>query len=813
MTHFHFAPAATARVRRAALFLLLLVLLTATAALAQTTLTGRVLDQPKQQALSFATVVLKTSAPEAKVLTSALADEQGTFTLKAAQPGRYQLQILMLGYTTHTQMLELSAIPPTVNLGTISLLPTTQSLGEVTVTARRQLLQQKPDRVVMNVGESMLGAGNDAYSILAMAPSVQLVEGKLSFRGKANVLIYLNGKRLPGANLESVLASIPGDQLDRIELISNPSAKYDADASGGVIEIYTKRSQTLGWTANLGGNLSQGHRGGGGLNGGLRLSTPTIDFTTSGSLAGKGGFERGSYSRTLFQGRTPVASLEQQNDLNKVLRDGSFSTSLNYHLSPHTTLGLDFDLTRGSLTGAGWTQATLTEPSGLTRSRVDDDVYLSEAFYNYTLLAQHKLDSLGSSLLVSGNYARFSSEQQQTFRQRVQGPTDQPATSSSFQNSIPATYHIYTAVLDYSKVWNSKTRLETGLKYTATRNESRQLTQTLLPYGQGPLAAGRTLGYQEHIGAGYLNLNHTVGKLSLQAGLRAELTRYQVSSGHDSSYVSLFPNLRADYQVSDHYSTALAYAENINRPAYESLIPYERLLDNYTSYKGNAALRPEYAHSLSWSQLYKGYGLQLTHTITTHAISSVYLSDEANQRLVQTVQNLPRRHLTSLTLTAPTQPAKWWSMTNTANLYRQELSFPDPLDQATATRKSKAYFALSSDNTFTLGHGWTTRLYALYNSPSFNGLNDYAAYSYVMASVKKSFWDKKAALKLDVVDPFYQLNFQVSSNVVPVVNSSTNYNDTRRVRLSFTYNFGKTDLPGKRVETNGNAAERNRLGQ
>ncbi|UOQ51427.1 outer membrane beta-barrel protein [Hymenobacter cellulosivorans] len=809
----YFAPTAapvTTSLRRA--LLLLVVLLTATAARAQTTLTGRAIDLRTQEALSFSTVVLKTAGEPATIVTSALADAQGNFVLKASQAGNYQLQVLMLGYATHTQPVVLAAGPATVSLGTIGLQPATQQLGEVTVTAQRQLLLQKPDRVVMNVGESLLGAGNDAYSILGMAPSVQLLEGKLTFRGKANVLIYLNGKRLPGANLEAVLASIPGDQIDRIELISNPSAKYDADASGGVIEIYTKRSKTLGWNANLGGNLSQGQRRGSGLNGGLRLSSPKLDFVTNASLASKGGFERGSYRRTLYQGFMPVASLEQQNDLDKTLRDNSFSTSLNYHFTPKTTIGFDFDLTQGSLTGAGWTRATVTERAGLTRNRVEDEVYLSQTFVNYTLFAKHQLDSLGSSLLVSGNYARFSSTQQQTFGQYLQVPSDSLETRSSFRNDIPATYRIYTGVLDYAKIWNACTRLETGLKYTATRNESRQLIQTL-QNGEWPAGTTNLTGYQEHIGAAYLNLNQTVGKLSLQAGLRGELTRYRVGAGPDSSYVNLFPNLRADYQVSDSYSTSLAYAENIHRPAYESLIPYERLLDTYTSTKGNAALRPEYAHSLSWNHLYKGYGLQLSHTITPNAISSVYTYDQPQQRLVYTQQNVARQHLTSLTLTAPYSPAKWWSMTNTGNLYHRELSFPNPLDNAAVLRKSKTYFTLSSDNTFNLGHGWSTRLYALYNSPSFNGLTDYDSYSYVMLSAKKSFWDKKASLKLDVLDLFYQLNFQVSSNVVPVVNTSINYNDTRRVRLSFTYNLGKTDLKSKRVETTGNAAERNRLGQ
>ncbi|TGE20050.1 outer membrane beta-barrel protein [Hymenobacter elongatus] len=806
-------PSTVAAAARRCALLVLAVLLTATAALAQATLTGQALDQPTREALSFATVVLKTTDAQAQVLQSGLADAQGRFALKAVQPGSYQLHILMLGYATHTQAVTVTG-PAAVELGSIGLAPSTQHLQEVTVTGQRQLIQQKPDRVVMNVGESLLGAGNDAYSVLAMAPSVQLIEGKLSFRGKGNVLILLNGKRLPGANLETVLASIPGDQIDRIELISNPSAKYDADASGGVIEIYTKRSQTLGWTATLGGNLSQGQRTGSGLTGSLRLSTPKLDVTASGSFAGKGGFERGDYQRTLYLGSTPQASLTQQNDLSKTIRDNSLNTSTNYHLNPAATLGLDVDLSQSSLTGTGWTRAALTEATGLTRSRVDEDVLLSDAFSSSTLFYKRTLDSLGSALLVSGNYARFDSRQQQTFHQRVQGPCDSAETATSFQNYIPASYHIYTAATDYTKVWNAKTRLEAGFKYTDTRNESRQHTQRW-QHGEWQAQAGNQfsqLGYQERIGAVYFSLNHSIGKLSLQAGLRAEHTRYQVLHGTDSSYFNLFPNLRADYQVSDAYSTSLAYAENIQRPAYESLIPFERLLDNYTSYKGNAALQPEYARSLSWNHLYNGYGLQVQHTATANPISSVYLNDAPNQRLVQTMQNVRQRHLTSATLTAPLAPAKGWSMSNSGSLYRQALRFPNPLDNAAQYHKRQTYFSLSSDNTLTLGQGWTARVYALYNSPSFSGLNDFDSYSYVSVGVKKAFWDKKASLKLDVSDLFYGLNFRVSSNVVPVVNDVITYNDSRRVRLSFTYNFGKTDLKSKRVETSGNAAERSRLG-
>ena len=809
--------------RRAALLrcgLLLALLLPGLRAAAQTTLTGRVLDQQTQQPLPAANVLLKTDDAAGKLVLAVLTDAAGRFVLPAVPPGRYQLQVLMLSFAPHAQALTVAPGAAPLDLGTITLAPATQTLGEVVVTAPRPLLEQRPDRVVMNVAGSLLAAGNNAADILAAAPSVQLIDGRLTFRGKDNVLILLDGKRLPsGTTLETLLASIPGDQIARIELISNPSAKYDADASGGVIEIYTKRPQTLGWTANVGANARQGYRTGAGLNGGLRVSTPKLDLTASGSLTRRGGFEHATASRTFFEGRAPAAYLAQRSRLNKVIRDGSISASLNYHPAARTTLGAAADVLRSSLDApAGTAQTVLTRPAGVTTSDIQEAVLLRDGFSNYALFGKHELDSLGSYLLLTGNYATYTNDQRQTFDQRVMGPADSLGLAGrSFRNYIPATYHIATVRADYTKVWRPATQLEAGLKYTDTRNRSRQQAETLAEDGTtwmpAPLTPFARLGYQERVAAAYFTLNHTTGPLTLQAGLRAERTHYQVVSGIDSSYVNLFPNLRADYKVTADYTASLAYAKTIRRPAYESLIPYERFQDPYTTTRGNARLRPEYQHRFSWNNLYKGYGLQLEYTRAVGAISEVYLYNEAQLRFIATQQNLPRRHLATATLTAPVTVARWWTMSNSAGLLYQQLSFPDPLDNATALTKRKTTFNVSSDNTFSWGRGWSARVYGLYNSPSFNGLFDWAAYSYVSVGVKKSFWDKRATLSLSVVDPFYQLNFRVSSQVVPVVSSELLRNDTRQARLAFTYSFGKGQLKGKRVETSGNAEERGRLGQ
>ncbi|MCA8832854.1 outer membrane beta-barrel protein [Hymenobacter pini] len=784
-------------------------------ALAQTTVTGRALDQDKKEALSFATVVLKAPGAEGKVVQSTLADDAGAFSMKAPA-GSYQLNVLMVGYTTLVKEVQVAPGTPTLDLGTLGLSTAAHNLGEVVVTARRPVIEQKLDRVTMNVGESVLAAGNDGYSLLAMAPSVQLIDGRLSFRGKSNVLILLNGKRLPGANLESVLASIPGDQIERIELISNPSAKYDADASGGVIEIYTKRSKELGWTANVGTNVSQGYRTAGGLNGGLRVSTAKIDFTATLGYTRRGNLERGYQNRTLYQGLTPVGRFAQDVNLDdETIQNRNVSGSLNYHFNKRNTVGVDVSQVLSRLDGSGRVKAVIDQPQGTTFSNSFNNMRLRVDFANYNLFYRRVLDSLGSSVLVSGNYANYISSQQQTFDQELLTPQATEPTKAYFRNSAPANYDIYTAAADYTKVFSPTLRLEAGAKLTRTGNSSRQVVETMNDgtwYEQpaGPLSR---LGYQERIAAGYVSVNRTSGKLGLQMGLRAEQTHYRVIGGIDSSYFSLFPNLRADYKVSDQYSTALAYAKNINRPSYASLIPYELFLDNYTSQKGNAYLRPEYVHTFSWNHLYKGFGLQLAYTQTTNAMSTVYLYDPATLRLIMTQRNFRQRHQSSATFTAPLTPAKWWTMNNNVSLLYQELTYPTLLNETSRfDTKSKFYYTASSDNTFTLGKGWTAQLYAAYNSPSFTGLLDYSAYSYVSTGIKKTFWDKKAFLKLDVADLFYQANIRVSSNVAPAVTDGILRNDTRRVRLAFSYKLGKTDLKSKRVQSNGNAAELNRLG-
>jgi outer membrane receptor protein involved in Fe transport len=797
---------------RAGLLLGILLVFCTHKVAAQHVITGRVIDQQTESPLAYASVVIKAGD---RVIQSTLTNEKGLFVLKCRDVGTYQLTIPMLGFIPFTQEVNVAVELATVDVGTLALVPAEQKLQEVVVTGTRPLIEQKLDRIIMNIDGSMLATGNDAYSILSVAPSVQLIEGRLSLRGKSNVLIILDGKRLPGANLEAVLSSISGDQIERIELITNPSSKYDASASGGVIEIYTKRSKGRGWEGNIGGNLSQGRNPGGGGNAGLRASTPKLDVAASGAYSQRGSFERGYQNRTLYQGLTSLSQFSQDVNLShETVENGNFDGSVNFHFDPKNTLGFDLNVVHAGLRSAGQVNTVINQLLTTDTSTSLNNMKLQGDLSSYNVFLRRSIDSLGSNILLCSNLARYKVNQEQDFDQLLETTIQPTRRNAQFRNSAPATYRIYTTAFDYTKKWSSSLSLESGAKYATTENNSSQIAEVRMggiwmPQDRTPLSQ---LGYHERVSAAYVNLNRNWVHLGVQAGLRAEHTQYSVIGGIDSSYFNLFPNFRADYKFSERYSTSLSYAKNINRPSYNSLIPYELFLDNYTSQRGNAYLKPEYAHSFNWNQLYKEFGLQLEYTLTDNTISSLYLYSPANSRLIMTERNFHRRHLSSATFSVPFSIAKWWSSVNTASFLYQVLDYPDSFHQEIVQTKRKSYYTLTSDNTFTLNKGWTIRIYGAYNSPSFNGLLDFGTYSYVSTGIRKSFWNKTASLKLEVVDLFFQSSLRISSSVAPVVSDGLLRNDTRRLRLSFSYKLGQNNLVNKRVRTDGNAKELNRLG-
>jgi len=779
---------------------------------AQNTIKGKVVDENKIP-VPFATITLKIKVADTLTKRNVISNKTGEFSIADIRDGSVELTVSSVGFISINQTINFDQ-NHLANLPELMLHDDRQTLSGVTISAKKPLIQQKTDRLIMNVQGSVLASGNNAYDILAMAPSVQLMNGKLTMDGKSNVLILLNGKRLPGATLESVLGSLSGEQIERIEFISNPSSKYDASASGGVIEIYTKRNSQMGWTANAGGNLARGYRTGGGGDADFRLNTQKWDFGVSASYVQKGHIERGYSDRDLYLGKTRIGDFTQHMDLSSgSMTDKSLNGSIGYQINKNNTLGADVNLIRSKLNGSGNLDAVINENQNRITTNTFNDVLLQVGFSNYNIFYKAVLDSLGSNFLTTANYARYTSGQQQEFKQRTIDENAGSMTDSQFRNNAPAKYDIYTGTADYTRNFKNSSKLEAGLKYTLTENHSNQLTEV---YQNGTWTESnnglRELGYSEKIYAGYLNFNHKIGKFSFQAGLRAEQSSYKVTGGIDSSYFNLFPNLRIDYKVSKEYSSSVAYSRNINRPSYDNLIPYDLYIDNYTVSRGNAYLRPEYKQAFSWNHLYKKYSLRLAYTRTSDALTSTLFYDEQNFRFIQTQSNFLTQNLFSAALSVPVKITSWWDMNNRAAIYSKDLNYPSAFDPNEVLTRSKTYYSLHTLNTFIFKDGLSAELSAYYNSPTIDGIYTYGAYSNVSAGLKKTLFAGRGSVKLDVSDIFYQNNLVISTHIIPTVTSGINRMDTRRVRLSFRYSFGGNGSKKRQNEhTKGNTDEINRL--
>jgi len=742
------------------------------------------------------------------IIKGGMSDANGRFTLNVPA-GTYILQASMMSYKPYRH--ELKVISE-LDLGKIVLENDATSLSEVKVTGRKKLIDQQTDRMIMNVGSSVLAAGNSAYNILSMAPSLQVSGGSISMQGKSNVLILLNGKKLPGTTLEDLLSSIPGDQIDRIEIITSPSSKYDADASGGVIEIYTKKTDKPGWNGNLSGNVSRGKRSAGGLNTGVNVHSKKIDFNLSGGYSRAGHYETGYDNRVLFSGREAYGTLNQTKDLQIGNRQtGNISGGLNLAIDNHQTIGLSVDWIHATAAVMGGVQTAITGVDTAANSRIGVDNNNKLTFSNYNLFYKNITDTNGSNLIITFNYADYFSSRNQLFSQYDYTGND---IAQSVNNFTPANFDIYTGSADYVKIFSEQTSLEGGIKYNYTKNSSSQQS-LLITDGQvsdtsDPMFSN--LGYRENITAAYLNLNHKMGNLSLQAGLRGEKSDYDVVNGLDSAYFNLFPNIRFDLTTGADFTSSLGYARNINRPAYENLIPYVVLLDNYTTRVGNPFLRPEYAHTFTFYESFKQYGFSMVYTLTNNTISQMLYYDQNSLKFTKTMDNFRKKHLFLVNLTIPVQVGRWLQSNNRLSGFYQNLQYPDPFSAAALLKRDKSYFNISSYNSFMINKNLSAEASASYMSASMEGIYDYGAYSNITVGVKKDIWNKRAFLKLDVSDIFFDNNRLMTTNAAPLITRSISRNDTRRLRLSFRYNFGGSAVKRKNSNPKGNKDELDRLG-
>ena len=792
---------------------LLFLLVASSAAMAQSTapaghISGTLLDE-QGKPMPFVTASLLNASDSSQV-KGTISSEAGVYTFDHIKNGQYLVKVSIVGYQkVSSKPISIDQNALSVTLPIISLHPSNQNLKTVNIVATRALVEQKTDRVVVNVAGSVLAAGNSAMDILERAPGVSVdKDDNISLKGKQGVTVMINDKLtyLTAAQLATLLRSTDGNTIQSIELIANPSAKYDAAGNSGIINIKLKKNKQTGTNGSL--TAGTGYGAYWKDNETLQLNHKEGNLNIFGSFSHNDnqriqniGIKRiiteSNGATTFFRQTSPIIDQEHNN---------SYRIGADYDLSPKNTFGF---VVNGYFN---------TENNG-----IDDNTYIGRNFtvadstlrtvsnmhqtYNnfaVNLNDTYKIDTAGQQLSADLDYSKFRNNALSQYVTDYFLPNGSSLRPETFLGNLtPSVIDIHTAKADYSKPISKSLKLESGIKLSDVKTDNDLTEKTAV---SDPYISTNHFVYDEMIDAGYINLNKDFKGFSIQAGLRAEYTNStargdsaNVVSNINRRYFDLFPSIFINHAFNDKNEINFSYSRRIDRPDYDNLNPFVFHLDPYTYQKGNPYLRPQYTNNFELNYTYnKSITLSLGYSRTTDVITEVPGTDPAKKISFITRDNLQLQNSYSANLYAPFTITKWWEGNINATAFY--LGFKsNNLEGANLDRGQLAY-NLRATQTLTPVSGYKFEITANYQSDLTYGLYDVKPRYSVDAGLSHTF-AKKLNIKLAMTDIFNTLTNDVNSNYQSTVLFITQKRESRVTRLTLTYNFGNTKIKARNHES------------
>jgi ferric enterobactin receptor len=636
---------------------------------------GVIVDTASKAPVPSASVAVWAKA-DSTLVAGAIARADGTFRIEGLMPGVYYLKVTMLGYDTHTTSeVTISPASPRVLAGTIALTRMAIALQQIDVNAERTLVIA-PDRNAYRVRD-IAPAAVSATDVLESVPSVHVdPDGKVSLRGNENVVVQINGRPTPmrGPQLAGYLKQLPANTIERVEVIPNPSAKQDPEGMAGIVNIVMKQNVDLGRSVGMtvtGSTQDQYMVAGNyGQQAGRVALLLTYGFNSD---------ERqvtGVNDRTrLGAGRTPLSFTEQDIGGTVTNHGHNFNATMDYRLDQRNVL---YTSVLANRRVAG--DASLSAYSELNGSRTLMDRYdrtrdaeMNNWLVDATLGLRHTITPQRHELSGEVRYSRQDNEDYTAlWRQPVGTPGAGQVELET--NGVDAVTDQLTAQTDYTRMLGKTTKLESGLKVNS-RWLDRAFVVRKDEMGTGDWVVSdlsNTLAFDEQVGAVYGVLSHGVGKLELQAGLRAEHASRDFSlAGGDSyphEYNSLFPSALVNYRLNDKTQAKVSYSRRIRRPSTEELNPFPAFFDVHNVFLGNPALGPEYTDAIE-------LGLQRSGALGTLQLAPFYRRTTDIIRVdINTADTIAGREVTTVSFRNLDTSSSWGADLNGQFRFGSKLS-------------------------------------------------------------------------------------------------------------------------------------------
>ncbi|MEE1946138.1 TonB-dependent receptor [Pedobacter sp. KR3-3] len=785
-------------------------------------ITGKIVDAQTNETIPFASAMLidKKTKNTIKLVQT---DVDGLFAITNIPKGTFTFKASYVGYQTMVRdSVSISDAVKEINLGSIKMKTAKSNvLNEITVTAPKTTMQLGIDKKVFSVDQSLVSEGGSASDLLQNVPSVQTdIDGNVSLRGSSGVKVLIDGKPslIAGGDVAQILKSIPASSIESVELITNPSAKYDAEGQSGIINIVLKRNKKLGFNGSVA--LTAGNRDNYNANTSLSFQNKKVNLYGNysyryGNRMG-GGYNNISY----FNSSNPTAFANQNTDSKNLEKGHNLKAGLDYYLAEKSVVSFSTGLNirnndQNEFLSIDQLGANLNP---LSLSHRSNDNSGKGNSYDLNLDFSQKFKKPREELTANISFSEGTNDNFQTYNTNVYNINGNPVngTPDIQRNDRDGLNRNYNAQLDYTLPVGKGGKIEAGYRSQIRIAESSTYADVLNP-ADGSYNFNHSLSNQfnskDQVHAIYVNYQNQIKNFGYQLGLRGEdasldthLGSYDVNSNlaytpGKVAYTRLYPSVFLTQKFKGDQQVQLSYSRRVNRPRGWDTNPFLDVSDPLNYRQGNVNLKPEDVHAfeLSYSKFWKKFSLVSSAYMrqTNDVIQRIRTEPDANGITISTPQNLTRSIASGVELIGKFDLLKAWNFTANVNLYQSKIVGVPAFG---IVENSGFSYNANLTNNFVLPYNITLQIKGDYRSREVMAQGIRKAMYGMDAGAKYDFKNKKASLSLNIRDVFATRKWQMTQNGNTSLIDFSRYMQGTMGNLTFSYRFGKTDFGFKKTK-------------
>ena len=792
---------------------ILFILLGTTHASAQISLSGSLKDTDNDP-LPFANILVYNTS-DTVLYKGFIADENGDFNIEIPH-NRHSIEFSFLGL----QSVKMPADSIRAAM-IITLHPLSNQLESVEVTAAKPLLQRLEDRLLVQVSDSPLALGSSTIEVLQRSPGIIVdQDGNISINGRSGVRIYLDGKdlRLNGDQLTSFLEGLTASNIERIEIITNPSAKYEAQGNAGIVDIITKKGLLMGTNGSVSVSPGLGHYFRWENNVTFNHRSKKINFYGQYNFAKRNQYMEIIIDRKFLENGNPREIIDLQTLFRLPIETHSPRLGVDYEIGKNTTIGVLVNAF-SNITGQISDNEIISRDESLTPLQLqltDGNTKTTWNQFNSNLNLAHTFANNGQ-LKVDLNYARYNNGSDQTFDSRFLLPNGSILLENSLVGNVDGNLDLLGITVDYSLPLGENKTLEVGwkntlvntdndLQYFDIENDVTSLNERL---------SNRFIYHEEIYGA-YLNLRYQKAAWNGSVGLRAEKTDIEgdqrsTDESFSNNYLNFFPTASVNYNISQNHIVGLSLSRRLDRPGYNDLNPFRFFVNNYTYRVGNPFLTPQFTWSAELNYTFRQrYYVAINYGLTTQHLTRAIFQEGVEDIVVVKPINIDDLNSLGIVASLPVQFTKSWS-----SQWNLNLSFNDFQGEIGGFQfdRLNTIFVLNTNHSISLGKGFRIQLGGFYLPSHYGSISKIRDISQVSIGFQKSILQGRGSLRFNFNDIFYQGYPRGRTVFGRIDDAFISKRDTRYTTLSFSYNFGKQTVKTQRRRSTGIEEELQRARQ